>query len=177
MERYDGKTRKDDIKKWGLISIPIVLVLICFFTGIHVLKKANAPDYTVVTLCDPPLTEAAMEDIRAAASVLGDLDGNNRVNIAIKELRPGPLGEFDESVVPVFLGDYVLFLISRPDRWTKDILASKTDLTGTKFWFDLNRNEPVYACVLNTDEDAMADAEKIIEAFQAQELPMAEASK
>lgn len=174
MERYDGKTRKDDIKKWTLISIPILLVLIGLFVGMHFLKKGKAPDYTVVTLCDPPLSDEAMEDIRAAASVLGDLDGNGKVNIAIKELRPGPLGEFDESVAPVFLGDYVLFLISRPDRWGTDILASKTNLTGTKFWLDLNRNAPVYGCILNTDEDAMAEAERVIEALQAQEMPRAE---
>ena len=125
MERYDGKTRKDDIKKWMLISIPIVLVVIGLLAGMHFLKKAKAPDYTVVKLCDPPLTEAATEDIRTAASVLGDLDGNGKVNVAVKELRPGPLGEFDESVAPVFLGDYVLFLISNPNRWGADILASK----------------------------------------------------
>lgn len=171
MERYDGKTRKDDIKKWTLISIPIVLVLIGFFVGLHVLKKANAPDYTVVTLCDSALTDAAMEDIREAAAVLGDLDGNGKVNIAIKELRPGPLGEFDESVAPVFLGDYVLFLISRPNRWTSDILAVKTNLTGTKLWNDLHTTAPVYGCILNTKEDDMAQAQKIIDALQAQKVP------
>lgn len=171
MERYDGKTRKDDIRKWTLISIPILLALIGFFVGLHVLKKANAPDYTVVTLCDPVLTDAAMEDIRQAAAVLGDLDGNGKVKIAIKELRPGPLGEFDDSAAAVFTGDYVLFLISRPGRWTSDLLAVKTDLTDTKLWSDMQTADPVYGCILNTKEEDMAQAQRIIDALQAQTMP------
>lgn len=47
-------------------------------------------------------------------------------------------------------------------------------MTETKFWVDLNRDAPVYGCILNTDEDAMAEAERIIEALQAQEVPQAE---
>ena len=172
MERYDGKTRKDDIKKWLMIGIPAALVLIGLIVGTNILKKANAPDYTVVTLCDPALNEAVKEDIRAAASeVIGDRNGNGSVKIAIKELRPGPMGEFDESSAVVFSGDFTLFLITTPDRWTEDILAERVNLNGTKLWLDFNRPEPVYGCILNTDEDDMAEARKIIDALIAQEIP------
>ena len=172
MERYDGKTRKDDIRKWLLIGIPAALVLIGIIVGTNLLKKATAPDYTVVTMCDPALNEAVMDDIKAAAgAVIGDRNGNGSVKIAIKELRPGPLGTFDESVSVMFNGDYTLFLITAPDRWTEDILAERVNLKGTKLWYDLNRTEPVYGCILNTDEDDMAEAQKIIDALIAQEVP------
>lgn len=172
MERYDGKTRKDDIKKWLLIGIPVAIVVIGLMIGSNLLKKANAADYTVVTLCDPALNEAVMEDIKAAAGqVIGDRNGNGNVKIAVKELRPGPLGDFDESVSVMFNGDYPLFLISSPQRWSEDILAEKINLTGTKLWYDLNRQEALYGCILNTDEEDMEEAKQIIDAIMAQEVP------
>lgn len=171
MERYDGKTRKDDIKKWTLIAIPIVVVILACFIGMHLLKKANAPDYTIVTLCNGSINEEAKASIEeAAAQVVGDKDGNGKIKIAFKDVMAANLGGYDVSASALFTGDYVLFLITDPSQWSSDVLAEKVNLSGTKFWAELDTELPVYGCILNTKEKDMEEARKIIEALQDQEL-------
>jgi hypothetical protein len=171
MERYDGKTRQDDIKKWTLIAIPIVVAIVACLIGMRALKKATAPDYTIVTLCNGSINEDAKAIIEdAAAQVVGDKNGNGKIKISFKEVMPATFGGYDVSASALFTGDYVLFLIIDPSPWSSDILAEKIDLSGTKFWTELNTALPVYGCILNTKEKDMEEARKIIEALQDQAL-------
>lgn len=166
-ERYDGKTRKDDIKKWIPIVTLAILLFIGLQVGIHFLKKANAADYTIVDMCSGLLKEDAAEALKkVAAEVIGDKDENGRVIIDIKQVMPAVFGGYDESAAALFTGDYILFLMLDPTPWDENILAEKIDLTGTAIWESMNTPLSVYGCILNTDEEDMAEAHKIIEALQ-----------
>lgn len=169
MERYDGKTRKDDIRKYTLIGVPIALLVIGFFVGLHFLKKAGAADYTVVVMCNGTLNEAAQADLEEAVkSAVGDANGNGRITVDFKEVMPAVFGGYDMTASALFTGDYVFFLILDPSQWGSDILAVKKNLSGTKFWKDLDTEMNVYGCILNTDETRMNEAKRILKALEKQ---------
>ena len=39
MERYDGKTKKDDYIKYGLITAVVIMILAIIFTANHLVRK------------------------------------------------------------------------------------------------------------------------------------------
>ena len=165
MERYDGKTRKDDFVKYGCIGGAVVLVFVLLQVGMHFLKKANANDYTVAYVSDVALNDAARQDIQeAVATVVGDKDGNGKIKVGFKEFSPPGPGNYDSSVM--FAGEYVLFLISEPSYYMDEIFASKTDLAESKLWKDMRVERPffsMYGCILNTKDRDVEEAEQIIQ--------------
>ena len=163
MERYDGKTRKDDYIKYGCIGGAVVLVFVLLQVGMHFVKKANASDYTVAYVSSVGLNDAARKDIQeAVAEVVGDKNGNGKVKVGFKEFSQPDQGSFDSSVM--FAGEYVLFLISEPSFYMGEIFASKTDLSDSKFWQDAGvERVPIYGCVLNTKDRDVEEAEQIIQ--------------
>lgn len=172
-ERYDGKTRQDDIKKWVPIGLIIAIICIAGMVGFHRLKKAYAPDYTIVDMCNGTLNEHIQEHIKeTVGSVIGDKNGNGNVNVSIKSLVPAYMSSYSESAAAMFTGDYVLFFMLDPAPWNEDVLAIKTDLTGTKLWEEWSATYGpmhLYACVLNTNDKDMEEAQRIIDAFLAEE--------
>lgn len=168
MERYDGKTRKDDYIKYGCIGAAALVLFIGLQVGLHFLKKANADDYTVAYVCNLELNETARQDIQdAVAEVVGDKDGNGKVKVGIKEVyqerNPEVFGGgYDMSAM--FTGDYVLFLMADPSSYTEDIFISKTNLSESKLWVDAGAGGlPIYGCVLNTKDRDVEEAEQIIQ--------------
>lgn len=90
MERYDGKTRRDDYIKYGLIALAAVLVItgICLLQ--HFLKKAyqKEPDYTVVIGSEEAFNSAMMEQLESLfASLVGDRNGDGRELVKVQVLR------------------------------------------------------------------------------------------
>lgn len=86
MERYDGKTRKDDIKKYILIALAVVLVIILYRGLTSLIYKVSHPTpdlvvvYGVETVTDyqeEDDMEALMEDFAS------DLDGNGKVVVDV----------------------------------------------------------------------------------------------
>jgi hypothetical protein len=168
MERYDGKTRKDDIKKWTLIISAVLVLFIGLQVGLHFLKKANAPDYTIVTLCNRALTEAAAQDLTEAAQpIVAEALGKDTAKISVREVLPTASG-FDESVTTLFTGDYVLFIIAEPYQFSAEMLPEQVNLAGTKLYSDQQRFGPLYACILSTSDQEMETARQIIAAIKAQ---------
>lgn len=175
-ERYDDKTRKDDVKKWTLIISLGVILFAGLQVGLHFLKKANAPDYVIVDMCSGLLKEDITEHIQeTAAQVIGDKNGNGKATVSIKKVMPTDVGGrdestvaggYDESAAVLFAGDYVLFLMLDPSPWDDDILAERIDLTETELWERMNTPLPLYGCILNTDEEKMEEAKRIIEALR-----------
>ena len=54
MERYDGKTKRDDYIKYGLIAAGVIMVLAIIFTANHLVRKRyhKEPDYKVVLVSE-----------------------------------------------------------------------------------------------------------------------------
>ena len=171
-ERYDGKSRKDDIKKWmGIVAAALIVIVACA-VGMHQLKKSAAADYTIVDMCDGNLSDEAKAYVQqVAAEVIGDKNGNGNVKISFKEVLPAAFGGYGESAGALFTGDYVLFLMLDPDSWNEDILAEKIDLSGTEMWELMKIEMPVYACILNTDEEEIAEAEQIVSSMLGGQIP------
>ena len=162
-ERYDGNTRKHDIIKYGGIATLAILLFVGLQIGLHILKRSTKADYSIVYACSPSLTEAAAQEIKsAAAEVIGDRDGNGKIIINIKEVRPQYLGGYDMS--GFFTGDYVLFIMTDHEMYTDDIFISRRSLSNAKFWQDtMGQQVPVMGCVLNTTDSDVEDAERILD--------------
>ena len=169
-ERYDGKTRKDDRKQHALIALLVILLLVALGTVTHLLKKAREPDYTVVDLSEGSFTEETIAYIREVAGpYIGDRNGNGKVRIAVKSVRPEVFGGYDTNTAALFTGDYVLFFVADPTPWYGDILAEEYDLEGTALWDTLNLRATdcpyLHACILNTNDHDMDEARQIINAI------------
>lgn len=65
MERYDGKTRKDDIKKYALIGLAVLVVILGLILLTSYLKKQNTvePDYRAVIACSESLSRDVVEEL------------------------------------------------------------------------------------------------------------------
>lgn len=173
-ERYDGKTRKDDIRKWTLIISAVVIVFIAIQIGLHFLKKQTAPDYTVVDLCYGTIREETQEHIkRVVGEVVGDKNGNGNVNVSVKSLLPDYMGGYEENAAPLFAGDYVLFFMTDPSPWEGDLIAEVIDLEGTALYNEyvqFGNGVEFYACILNTKDKDMEEAHRIVDAFLNEEV-------
>lgn len=129
MERYDGKTRKDDIKKYALITICVLILLIGIMLLTRFLKQNNTldPDYRAVIVCSENLNQDVIDDIEnAIGGVVGDLNGDGTVSVQVQALRlvdissnmdlANPTGNADDDFnrMAVYLADggYNLFLLS-----------------------------------------------------------------
>lgn len=180
MERYDGKTRKDDIKKWTLIITAAVVAFVGLQVGIHFLKKANEADVVYVDMCAGLLKDEGRKMIKSAIKeVWEDTDGNGRVIVDYKQILSGETAEFDREantyranyggeISVLFNGDYVLFFTLDPSAFSADTMAVKEDLSGTALWETLNTPLALYACVLNTDEEQVQMGKEVIRILKAQ---------
>ena len=81
MERYDGKTKKDDYKKYALIALGVVAVIVLYVALTRVIKKVShpTPDVSVVVACTK-VVDFQMEDGMEAylKPLVKDLDGNGK---------------------------------------------------------------------------------------------------
>ena len=170
-ERYDGKSRKDDMRKYGAIAAVVIVLFIGLQVGFHFLKKANAPDYYVLFACNSyePTEEMTADLTEAVAEVIGDRNGNGKKTADFKVVHPDAWGDYSQ-LYAFFTGDYVLFFMLEPERYgEEDLFVSTTDLEGTKIYQDSGIPFPMYACILNTADDDVEDAQRILELLQNQE--------
>lgn len=130
MERYDGKTKKDDYIKYALIGTIAVIVIIGLFALTHILKQRNQvePDYKLVFACSESLSQDVLDDIETAVgNVVGDVNEDGKVFIEIQDLRlvdssggnieeASSTGNLDDDFNRMALylanGEYTLFLLS-----------------------------------------------------------------
>ena len=129
MERYDGKTRKDDIKKYTLIGLGVLIVVvgISLLTGFLKRKNTMEPDYRVVVACSESLSQDVVDDLEnVIGGVVGDRNGDGTVSVTVQALRlvdvsgnidlanPGENADddFNRMAIDLADGSYELFLLS-----------------------------------------------------------------
>lgn len=129
MERYDGKSKKDDYRKYALIAAGVVLVIILYHVITWAVRKAShpTPDMTVVVACDNAVDfeiKNSMEETLAA--YIPDLDGNGKNVVEVLGLKTvendaitaaevdlaGAQSDFDVLQEYFTQGTYALFLLS-----------------------------------------------------------------
>lgn len=101
MERYDGKTRKDDYIKYGLIGAAVLIVFVGLTFLTSHLKKANQkePDYTVVIASEEAFNETMQEELQSMfTSIIGDRneDGETRIELEILRITDFSQAKIDE---------------------------------------------------------------------------------
>ena len=115
MERYDGKTRKDDIKKYFLIALGVVLVIILYrcLTGLIYKVSHPTPDLVVVYGVETVTDYQEEDDMEALMKEFAsDLDGNGKVVVDVLpfdfQLNPAMMssgvGEIAEEPMESFCG-------------------------------------------------------------------------
>lgn len=90
MERYDGKTRKDDYIKYGMIALAAVLVCAVIFGLNHYLRKKyhTVPDYQVVLVSEEAFDEERTAKLETMLGALvGDRNGDGRTTVSAEVLR------------------------------------------------------------------------------------------
>ncbi len=90
MERYDGKTRRNDYIKYTLIGVGVAVVVIGLCLLTHFLKKANQkdPDYTVVIGSEEAFNNAMVEQLEdVLAGLVGDRNGDGDEIVDVEVLR------------------------------------------------------------------------------------------
>ena len=155
MERYDGKTRKDDIKKYTLIGLGVLLVIvgISLLTGFLKQKNTVGPDYQVVVACSESLSQDVVEGLEnAIGGVVGDCNGDGTVSVTVQALRlvdlsgnidlanPGENADDDFNRMAIYLADgaYDLFLLS--DEPSGGFLGAATVYCNAGFFTELPEN-------------------------------------
>ena len=121
MERYDGKTRKDDYIKYGLIGAAVLIVFVGLTLLTSHLKKANQkePDYTVVIASEEAFNETMQEELQSMfASIIGDRNEDGKTIIELEVLR---------------ITDYAQAKLDEQDS------ANEDDFAGLTMDDDLNR--------------------------------------
>lgn len=90
MERYDGKTKKDDYIKYVLIAAGIVVLIIGYKLITRAIYKTAhpTPDMTVIVACENAVDFDAEDSLEAALSEhIPDLDGNGKTVVDVKALK------------------------------------------------------------------------------------------
>lgn len=126
MERYDGKTRKDDIKKYVLIGVGVVLVILLYNLTTYAIRRLShpTPDMSVVIASTKILDDQMTDDVEALLSPLvGDLDGNGKAVVEVVPLNlwreTAMEADSDTAKLAEYIEDgiYRLFLISSDANW------------------------------------------------------------
>jgi hypothetical protein len=129
MERYDGKTRRDDYIKYGLITAAVIILVVGLIALTHFLKQRSQtePDYKLVIGCSESLSKDVLDDLEnAIGNVVGDVNGDEKVYIEIQSLQlvdasenideadiTGNLDDdFNRMALYLANGEYTLFLLS-----------------------------------------------------------------
>ncbi len=90
MERYDGKTKRDDYIKYGLIVLGVLVVIVGLSLLSHFLRKANRtePDYTVVIGSEEAFSQEMTEQLESRlADLVGDRNGDGKAVVKVEALR------------------------------------------------------------------------------------------
>lgn len=90
MERYDGKTKRDDFIKYGLIALGVVVVIVGLGLLSHVLRRAShmEPDYTVVIGSEEAFSQEMTAQLEQRfAELVGDRNGDGKAVAEVKALR------------------------------------------------------------------------------------------
>ena len=152
MERYDGKTRKDDIKKYTLIGLGVLIVVVgsSLLTGYLKRKNTVEPDYRVVVACSESLSQDVVDDLEnVIGGVVGDRNGDGTVSVTVQALRlvdvsgnidlanPGENADDDFNRMAIYLADgsYDLFLLS--DEPSGGFLGAATVYCEADFFAEL----------------------------------------
>ncbi len=126
MERYDGKTRKDDIKKYVIIGIGVVVLIILYNLLTYGIRRLShpTPDMSVVIGSTKILDDQMTEDAeRLLAPLVGNLDGNGREVVDVVPLnlwRDSAVGmDTDAEKLDDYManGTYHLFFVSSDYNW------------------------------------------------------------
>lgn len=140
MERYDGKTKKDDYKKYALIAAGVVAVIILYHLLTTVIYKVShpTPDLTVVVGCEAIIDHMMEDGMEAELKTLAaDLDGNGktvvdvvpydtRSNSAISESGTNHVGAQDGGglfAAELEEGDALIFIKTGRDGFDGDVCA------------------------------------------------------
>ena len=165
MERYDGKTRKDDIKKYTLIGLGVLIVVVgsSLLTGYLKRKNTVEPDYQVVVACSESLSQDVVDDLEnVIGGVVGDCNGDGTVSVTVQTLRlvdvsgnidlanPGENADDDFNRMAVYLADgsYDLFLLS--DEPSGGFLGAATVYCEADFFAELPENLADTTCKTRT---------------------------
>ncbi len=161
-ERYDGKTRKDDIRKYTIIAIIVAAAVIACGIGIFLFHRATAPDYTFIDANYGDIPEETLENIEnVIGEVVGDKNNNGKVKVNAKVVMPATFGGYSLMLEPMFTGDYILFLISDPSQF-EDMFIETIDISSSPL---LAECCGTYACILDTDDRDVEEAEQIVAAL------------
>lgn len=127
MERYDGKTRKDDIRKYLLIGAVVIILLVGWFLLLHFFGAQDdpEPDYRVVYAGDAALdseTEAYLEEY--IGDVVGDRNGDGKKTVEVLSVSVNPEDYTNSTGGFLYLAElmsepdiYLMFLTDEPETW------------------------------------------------------------
>jgi len=90
MERYDGKTRKDDVKKYILIAIGVILLIVLYKLFVYIVVRVShpTPDMRVVIVSTKIIDYSLADEAESYLGPLaGDLDGNGRAVVEVIPLN------------------------------------------------------------------------------------------
>lgn len=90
MERYDGKTKQDDIRKYTLIAAGILLLLIVWFVFFHHMTsgKKVAPDLGVVLVSEEAFHDNIKSELESMLErLVGDRNGDGKSHVSVDYLR------------------------------------------------------------------------------------------
>ena len=165
MERYDGKTRKDDIKKYTLIGLDVLIVVVGISLLSGFLKRKNTvePDYRVVVACSESLSQDVVDDLEnVIGGVVGDRNGDGTVSVSVQALRlvdvsgnidlanPGENADddFNRMAIDLADGSYELFLLS--DEPSGGFKGAATVYCEADFFAELPENLADPTCKTRT---------------------------
>jgi len=149
MERYDGKTRKDDVKKYILIAIGVILLIVLYKLFVYIVVRVShpTPDMRVVIASAKIIDYSMVDEAESYLGPLaGDLDGNGKAVVEVIPLNmagneeitafdsEGVEVESDRTLLKRYLteGTYHLFLLGK-NKPSPD-LPSKFKSSGDSYW-------------------------------------------
>ena len=149
MERYDGKARKDDVKRYILIALGVVLLIVLYRLFVYIVVRVShpTPDMSVV-IASTKIIDYSMADEAEAClgPLVGDLDKNGRAVVDVIPLNMAEnegitaLGsegievESDRTLLKRYLteGTYHIFLLGK--NGTNPDLPEKFQSIGDSYW-------------------------------------------
>lgn len=96
MERYDGKTKRDDYIKYGLIAAGVLLLILGYVLLTGYLKRTyqKEPDYRVVLCSEEAFGEQVTKDLQnMLQKLVGDRNGDGTELVELKVLRVTDYGQ------------------------------------------------------------------------------------
>ena len=116
-ERYDGKTRKDDYKKYILIAAAVVLVIVIWIVVFKVFGTSNKdPDLSMVFVAyGVPSDDAQAQLEEFVEETVGDLNGDGHSIVDISYVDYSITNGDDQMMIRFSEDEYILFILSNQD--------------------------------------------------------------